>query len=194
MGRVVSDISMSLDGFVRASNPTPEEPLGKGGEHLHDWAMEGDSRGQEMLGKAVGQAGAMICGRKTYDDSIRFWQANGPSREARLLLFVVTHEAPEQSPANGVYHFVEDGIGAALQQAQAAAGEKNVVIMGGPGVARQYIQAGLVDEVSLHVAPLMFGSGLPLFHQGDDDRHVLLGAPEVRETDKAVHIRYPIVG
>jgi dihydrofolate reductase len=192
MGRVIFDISMSLDGFVRASNPTPEEPLGKGREHLHDWAMEGDSRGQEMLGKAVGQAGAMICGRKTYDDSIRFWQANGPSGEARLPLFVVTHEPPGQSPENGVYHFVEDGIEAALQLAQAAAGEKNVLIMGGPGIARQYLRAGLVDDVSLHVAPLMFGSGLPLFYQDDDHRHVLLGTPEVRETDKAVHIRYPV--
>lgn len=193
MGSVIYDISMSLDGFVRAANPTPDEPLGKGGEHLPDWAMGEDAEGQDMLGNGVGATGAMICGRKTYDDSLRWWQANAPTGKARVPLFVVTHQRPEESPANGVCHFVEDGIDAALEQAQSVAGKKNVVIMGGPGIAGQFLEAGLVDEISLHVAPLLFGSGLRLFDQPDDHPHIRLGKPDIRETAHAVHVRYPIL-
>lgn len=192
MGQLIFDITMSLDGFVRAANPTPEKPLGEGGEELHNWAMK-DADGQEMLGKGIGGTGAMICGRKTYDDSLPFWKANGPSGKARVPLFVVTHEKPDNVPADSVYHFVEEGIEAALEQAQDTAGQKDVVIMGGPTIARQFIQAGLVDEISLHVAPLLFGSGLRLFEQEDGDVHIRLGTPEVRETEQAIHVRYPIL-
>ena len=192
MGQLIYDISMSLDGYVRAANPTPDEPLGEGGEHLHDWIGDDDPDGQHMLGKEVEGTGAMICGRKTYDDSLRWWHANGPSGKARVPLFVVTHDKPGEVPADSVYHFVEEGIEAALEQARAVAGPKNVVIMGGPGVARQFLEAGLVDEISLHIAPMLFGSGLPVFEQEEGDAHIRLGTPEISETQHAIHVRYPI--
>ena len=133
MSSVNYDISMSLDGYVRAANPRPDEPLGVGGEALHDWAMgPDDAAGRDMLDRGIAGTGAMICGRATYDDSIRWWGADGPSGQARLPLFVVTHAAPSEVPAGGVYVFVTTGIEDALAQARAAAGGKAVSIMGGP--------------------------------------------------------------
>src|SRR5262245_45877914 len=98
MGKVIFDMSMSLDGFVRATGATPQEPLGKGGERLHEWAMGGDATGGELLAAAVSEAGAYIGGRRTYDDSIAYWGADGPTGSARVPLFVVTHRAPEDVP------------------------------------------------------------------------------------------------
>jgi dihydrofolate reductase len=110
MSKVTLDISVSLDGYIRASNPTPEEPLGKGGERLHEWAFGAHERNRELLNQAISGLGASIAGRTTYDDSIRFWGADGPTGAARRPLFVVTHEPPSEVPENGVYTFVTDGI------------------------------------------------------------------------------------
>ncbi|WP_298798290.1 dihydrofolate reductase family protein [uncultured Pseudonocardia sp.] len=189
MGIVVLDISISLDGFVRAADPTPDEPLGVGGEHLHAW-MAADEESLQVLERAVADLGATICGRTTYDDSIRWWGADGPSGPARRPLFVVTHEAPSDSPANGVYTFVTGGIEAALDQARAAAGDGVVAVMGGANLAQQYLKAGLVDEISLHLAPVLFGSGMRLF----DDLSGLtdLEPIEVLPGGGAVHLRYKI--
>jgi dihydrofolate reductase len=110
MGKVVVDMSMSLDGFVRASNATPEQPLGEGGERLHEWGFGGgDERGREVAERSFSELGAGICGRNTYD-SLPWWGADGPTGEKRLQVFVVTHEAPAESPEGGVYTFVTDGI------------------------------------------------------------------------------------
>jgi dihydrofolate reductase len=132
---VIFDISMSLDGYIRAANPRPDEPLGEGGEALHAWAMDdAEAAGRDLLDRSVAGTGAMICGRTTYDDSIRWWQADGPSGSARLPLYVVSHTAPSDAPEGGVYTFVTTGIEDALAQAREAANGKNVAIMGGPAV------------------------------------------------------------
>jgi dihydrofolate reductase len=131
VGKVIADISMSLDGFVTASNQTPDEPLGMGGEQLHEWAFGQDGRDSELLAKAKAEFGAMVAGRTTYDDSLRWWGADGPTGPVRLPLFVVTHQAPADSPADGVYTFVTEGIESALRQAQAEAGDRDVAGMGG---------------------------------------------------------------
>jgi hypothetical protein len=81
MGKVVVDMSMSLDGFVRATGATPERPLGEGGERLHEWVFGGDERDREVVERASSEMGAGICGRNTYDDSLPFWGAHG--RRAR---------------------------------------------------------------------------------------------------------------
>lgn len=191
MGKVVFDISMSLDGFVTASNQTAEEPMGEGGEILHEWAFGKDERGRKLVADAVSGQGAVIAGRTTYDDSLPWWGADGPSGPARRPVFVVTHEAPTESPAGGVYTFVTDGIESALKQAQAAAGAKDVCVMGGADVGRQFLAAGLLDEVRIHLVPVLFGSGIRMFeHLGR--HHVQLEPIETIHTPVAVHLRFRV--
>jgi dihydrofolate reductase len=191
MSKVTVDMSISLDGYMRAPDPTPEEPLGREGERLHQWAFE-DERGRQLLGEALSGTGASISGRNTYDDSIAYWGSDGPSGPARLPLFVVTHEPPAEVPENGVYTFVTDGIESALEQAQAVAGERGVAVMGGADLAQQYLAAGLVDEISLHVVPVLFGGGTTLFG-GAGDAYTQLEPVHVVETDAATHLRYRVV-
>ncbi|MGP4028144.1 dihydrofolate reductase family protein [Actinomadura sp. 3N407] len=194
MSKVIFDVSMSLDGFVRASAPTPEEPLGKGGERLHEWAMGGDTAGGELLAAARAGAGAFIGGRRTYDDSLRWWGADGPTGSARLPLFVVTHRAPAPGdvPENGVYTFVTDGVESALRRARETAAGKDVYVMGGPDVAGQFVRAGLVDEIGIHLVPVLFGGGTRLLdHIGDD--HIQLEVASVTDTPHATHLLYRIV-
>jgi dihydrofolate reductase len=193
MAKVVTDISMSLDGFITASNRRPEEPLGDGGQRLHAWAFgdEGE-RNRTLLADAIAAAGVTIAGRKTYDDSLPWWRADGPTGSARRPVFVVTHNAPSESPENGVYTFVTGGIERALALAKAAAGDKDISVMGGASIIQQYLAAGLVDEISIHLVPVLFGNGIRLFeHLGGE--HILLEIAETIETPAAVHLRFRVV-
>jgi dihydrofolate reductase len=192
MAKVVFDISMSLDGFITAANVRPDEPLGDGGERLHEWAFGADERSREVLAAASRDLGAVICGRNTYDHSLRWWGADGPTGPARMPVFVVTHSEPEDSPENGVYRFVTEGIEAALEQAREAAGGKTVAVMGGADLGRQFIRAGLVDEFSIHLVPVLFGGGTRMFDEAGRDQ-VQLEAIAVENTPPATHMRFRVV-
>ena len=191
MSKLIFDISMSLDGFITAANVRPEAGLGDGGERLHEWAFNSaDQRNRELLAKGA-SLGAIIAGRNTYDLSIPWWGADGPTGPARVPLFVVTHHEPQDIPDNGVYTFV-DNIEAALEGAKKVSGNKDVAIMGGADVAQQFIKAGLVDEISIHLVPVLFGGGIRLFdHLGRE--HIQLETTEVIPTAEATHLRYRIV-
>ena len=193
MGKVIFDTSMSLDGFMTAANRTAEEPMGVGGLRLMEWVMGPDERGRELLEGWVSNLGASIAGRTTYDTSLPWWGVDGPSGSARRPLFVVTHEAPADSPEGGVYTFVTDGIESALEQAQAAAGDRDVTVMGGASVGRQYIAAGLVDEIQIHLVPVLFGDGTRMFDELGEG-HLQLEPTEVIETPAAVHLRFRVTG
>jgi dihydrofolate reductase len=192
MAKVVFDISMSLDGFITAANARPDNPLGEGGERLHEWAFGADERSSEVLREASGSLGAVICGRNTYDDSIPYWGADGPTGQARLPVFVVSHSEPGDQPENGVYRFVTGGIEAALAEARESAGDKTVTVMGGADLGRQFIRAGLVDEISIHQVPVLFGGGLRMFGEtgGEQTR---LEAIRVVDTPSATHLTYRVV-
>ena len=191
MSSVIFDMSMSLDGYIRAANPRPDEPLGEGGEALHAWAMDDDdAAGRDVLSRGIAGAGAVICGRVTYDDSVPWWKADGPTGPARLPVFVLTHTAPSDAPAGGVYVFVETGIEDALAQAREAAKGKTVTIMGGPAVGNQFLRAGLVDELSIHVVPVLFGSGTRLIETLP--AHIGLELADVVTAPSATHLRYRI--
>ena len=105
-----------------------------------------------------------------------------------MPVFVVTHRAPDDAPEDGVYTFVTGGIEEALRRARAAAGDKYVTIMGGAEIGRQYLRAGLVDELSLHVVPVLFGSGTRLFEDTVSE-HVDLELVDLVTTDAATHLR-----
>jgi dihydrofolate reductase len=193
MTKVIFVISMSLDGFMTAANVRPEEPMGDGGQRLHEWAMGGeDERNRKFLEQAVAALGAVVAGRRTYDTSVAWWGADGPTGSARRPVFVVTHDLPADTPEGGVYTFVTDGIERALQEAKAAAGDKNVSVMGGADIGQQYIRAGLVDEIQIHLVPVLFGSGTRMFdHLGSE--HIPLETVEVIETAAATHLRFRVV-
>lgn len=131
MSKVIFDMSMSLDGFVKVSNATPEQPLGDDGERLYEWGFSENDRDREVLAaQAESDSGAIIAGRRTYENSLTWWGADGPHPPTRV--FVLTHEVPSAVPKGSVYTFVTDGIESALEQAKAAAGDKNVAVMDGP--------------------------------------------------------------
>jgi dihydrofolate reductase len=191
MTKVVFDISISLDGFMTAANQTPDEPMGPGGLRLVDWAFAGDEQDSKIIPEGVAETGAVIAGRRTYDTSVPWWGANGPTGEARLPVFVVSHDRPKDVPENGVYSFVE-GIEPALAAAKEAAGDKGVTVMGGADIGQQYLRANLIDELSLHVVPVLFGSGTRMF-EAVTDVHRPLELLSVVQGEKALHLRARIV-
>jgi dihydrofolate reductase len=189
MGSVIYDKSMSLDGFIAGANMRVEAGLGDDGERLHDWAFN-DPAGMEMILAEVGNLGAVICGRTTYDMSIPHWGPDGPTGDARVPLFVVSHGVPDDVPEGGVYTFVDD-LDKALGLAREAAGDKNIGVMGAD-TGRQFLDAGVIDEISIHVVPVLFGSGTPLFGAGVEE-HVTLEFLGVTESTYATHLRYRVV-
>jgi dihydrofolate reductase len=193
MGKTTVDLSMSLDGFITASNQTAEEPLGEGAEqHLLGWAFGADLTNRRLVQRYHDGVGAFICGRRTYDHSLPWWGADGPSGVARRPVFVVTHRTPAEDPPGSVYRFVTDGIEGALARARAAAGDKDVSVMGGANLSRQYLAAGLVDEIGIHLVPVLFGAGIRMFGH-IHNRHTRLELVDALETASAVHLRYRIV-
>jgi dihydrofolate reductase len=166
--------------------------LGDGGQRLHEWAFGEDERNRELLEEAVNFVGAVIAGRRTYDLSIPWWGVDGPAGPARVPVFVVTHAEPKEVPEGGVYTFVTDGIERALEEAKTAAGDKDVAVMGGAEIGQQFIRAGLIDEISIHLVPVLFGGGTRMFeHLGGE--HLRLATAGVIETSEATHLRFRIV-
>jgi dihydrofolate reductase len=186
MTAVVLDINLSLDGFVAAVGSTAEQPLGDEGERLRAWATGPDA---DRAPKPAATAGALIGGRRTYDTCLREWGAGGPHPPTPV--FVVTHVPPEQPPAGSVYTFVTGGIETALEQARSAAGERDVRIMGGAAIGQQFLAAGLVDEIVVHIVPVLLKAG-PRMFENLGPKHVGLEIVEVVGTPAATHVHYRI--
>lgn len=199
MGTVVVDITMSLDGFITGPNDGPEYGLGEGGENLHAWVMGGEwtyetgtsfnatGVDKQVLDSAIASAGAGIAGRGMFD-AAGGWGGKTPFGTPS---FIVTHTVPEGYGPESGFTFVTDGIESALEQAQAVAGDKEVNIGGGADIIQQYLRAGLVDEMHIHLAPMVLGAGRPLFvDMGDTLKK--LEIMNVLESPFATHIRYRI--
>ena len=193
MGKVIFDISMSLDGFITGANPRPEAGwggLGEGGERLHDWGFNSaDPRNREIM-EWYATIGANIFGRTGYDHSILNWGADGPTGAARIPTVIVSHSVPNNIPEGGVYTFV-DSVEAAFETAKKLAGNKDIYLTGAD-VAKQFLQHGLIDEISIHLAPVLFGSGTRLF-EGLDSEHISLETIEVIQTAEAIHMRFRVI-
>jgi dihydrofolate reductase len=182
MSKVRAHISVSADGYVAGPNQSPEQPLGEGGESLHDWVVE-LAAWREFHGKEGGEVnastavqaettenvGAEIMGRGKFGGGPGPWDEGwtgwwGDEPPFHIPVFVLTHHEREPlTLSDTTFTFVTAGIEAALEQAQAAAGDKDVMIGGGADVINQYLAAGLVDELELHVAPRLLGGGARLF-------------------------------
>jgi dihydrofolate reductase len=209
MNSVVCQISVSLDGFVAGPNQSVDNPLGEGGERLHEWVvvteswrrhqgMEGGehSADSEVVDEVFQDVGAYIMGRKMFgggdgpwDETWTGWWGEDPPYH--VPVFVLTHHAREPLPMKGdtTFNFVTDGIESALEQARAAAGEKDVMIAGGASTVRQYLVAGLLDELYLHIAPVVLGAGERLLENVGD---LSMEPIKVVASPAVTHVKYRI--
>jgi dihydrofolate reductase len=181
LAKLTLDISISVDGYVAGPNPSEENPLGTGGEQLHEWALalEAWRKPHGLEGGVINEStavmeealtmGATIMGRNMFGGE-GSWEAKpwdgwwGDEPPFHHPVFVLTHHGREPLVKNGgtTFTFVTDGIESALAQAEAAAGGKDIALAGGADVAQQFLRAGLVDEMQLHVAPVLLGGGTRL--------------------------------
>ena len=209
MSNVTSQISVSLDGYVAGPNQSLETPLGEGGERLHDWVvatagwrashgMEGgeDSIDSDIAAQLPVNNGAYVMGRNMFtagrgewDESWRGWWGEEPPFHTPV--YVLTHHPREPLTMEGgtTFHFVTDGIESALEQARAAAGEKDVAIAGGASTVNQYLAAGLLDELYLHIVPIVLGGGERLLAGVGDPK---LEPVEVIASPAVTHVRYRV--
>jgi dihydrofolate reductase len=210
MGSVTCQISVSLDGFVAGPNQSMDNPLGEGGERLHEWALRsaawrrqhGESGGEpgpddEVIEEVTRNVGAYIMGRHMFggghgpwDESWRGWWGEEPPFHAPV--FVLTHHPRDPLPMRGgtTFSFVTDGIESALEQARAAAGERDVAVAGGARAVRQYLAAGLLDELYLHLVPVVLGAGERLLVDVGDPT---LEPVKVSASPLVTHLKYRVV-
>jgi dihydrofolate reductase len=166
---VIGDITMSLDGYVTGPGADPDHGLGRDADDLHAWALDSDSpvdRG--VLERHTAASGAVVMGRRTFDVVDRTWTAErgyGADQDGRPRFFVVTGSAPDSYRLADSHDvtFVLDGPAAAIEQARAAAGNRDVFVMGGGALVGSCLRDGLLDELRLHLSPEVLGAGTPLF-------------------------------
>jgi dihydrofolate reductase len=200
---VTAHMSMSVDGYVAGPNAGAGNPLGDGGVLIQQWMfdlasfreIQGLSGGQtnaddEELRQRFAPTGAVVMGRRMFDEGEGPWGDNLPFR---MPVFVLTHEDRDTLVKEGgtTFTFVTEGIESALEQAKAAAGDKNVNIAGGADTVQQFIRAGLLDELEIHLAPLLFGEGIRLFDKMGPE-HIELENMRVVTSPRVTHLRFRV--
>jgi dihydrofolate reductase len=210
MNSTKAQISISLDGFVAGPNQSPENPIGEGGMRLHQWAFatrswqdqHGTEDGErnadsEVIDETTENVGAYIMGREMFgggdgpwDESWKGWWGDDPPYHTPV--FVLTHHPREPLPMEGgtTFTFVTDGIESALEQARAAAGDGDVSIAGGASAIQQYLAAGLLDELYLHIVPVVLGAGERLLENVGDPALELV---KVVASPAVTHVKYRVV-
>jgi dihydrofolate reductase len=196
MTKVTASITTSIDGYIPGPTDGPGKGLGEGGERLHywvfggPWSYEKEAQGEatgadkKFLDQAIAAEGAVIGGRGTYEAA----EAWGGSNPWPVPFFILTHR-PQDEPEGKGFTFV-DGFDEALEQARAAAGDKDVAIMGGADTIRQALKAGVVDELSISIAPITLGAGKRLFE--DFDESIELEPIRVLQSTFATHVTYRV--
>lgn len=197
MSTVVVDISMSLDGYVTGPGPDFERGLGRGGEAIQGWVMAPAPEETSLLDRGFRGTGAVVMGRRTFDfvDGPHGWNEErgygyDQDRSQAPPNFVVTHRPPSNPRHQAGFTFVTDGIASALAQASKVAGDKEVVIMGGADVSCQALLMGAVDQLRIHLSPVLMGAGTSLFALVSD--RVLLTQQDVLVTPHATHLTYRV--
>ncbi len=189
MGKVFASFTMSLDGYVAGPNIDHENPMGEDGEQLHEWLFDkGTDVDRQMADDINGRVGAVVLGRRTFDLGLPHWNDTpfpAPS-------FVVTHERRQPLPMpSAAFTFVNDGVESAVRQAREAAAGKDVVVMGA-SIAQQVLNAGLVDELVLQIAPILLGQGSRLF-DNIQKQSVQLKSTNVIGSSLVTHLRYEVL-
>jgi dihydrofolate reductase len=194
MPKVIADITMSLDGYVTGPGADEQHGLGDAPE-IHTWVMEQDAVDTEILERATAHSGAVVMGRRLFDtvngpDGWNEHMGYGADQTATPPFFVVTHAPPQAVRLErelGMRFTFVDGLASAVDQARAAAAHGDVVIMGGGDVIGQALEQGLVDELHIHLAPMLLGGGTPLFKSGTRQMY---RQRDVRPSKNAVHLTY----
>jgi dihydrofolate reductase len=196
MTNVTCDIAMSMDGFVAGPNQSLADPIGEGGDRLHLWMFEEPDANAAAI-DAITSAGAYIMGRNMFGPGRGGWDEEwkglwGDEPPYHAPVFVVTHHPRAPLPMQGgtTFYFVTDGVESALALAREAADDRTVAIAGGAATVNQYLAAGLIDELRLHVAPVLLGAGERLFERVGDLNLELL---DTSGTELAAHLTYRIV-
>jgi dihydrofolate reductase len=196
MTNVTCDIAMSMDGFVAGPNQSLADPIGEGGDRLHRWMFEEPDANAAAI-DAITSAGAYIMGRNMFgpgrggwDEEWKGWWGDEPPYHAPV--FVLTHHPRAPLPMQGgtTFYFVTDGVESALALAREAADDRTVSVAGGAATVNQYLAAGLIDELRLHVAPVLLGAGERLFEGVGDPNLELL---DTSGTELVAHLTYRIV-
>jgi dihydrofolate reductase len=199
MSRTTCHVTISLDGYLAGPDQTREEPLGSGGERLHEWMFAAEPRPEAddaARADLLRPRGAFVMGRNMFgpvrgewDEDWRGWWGEDPPYHAPV--FVLTHHArdPVEMAGGTTFRFVTEGFDAAFEQAQAAAGDAEVTIAGGASTIRQALAAGVLDELVLDVAPVLLGGGERLFDGVTDPGLTQL---EVTSSPRVTHIRYRV--
>jgi dihydrofolate reductase len=176
---------MSLDGFTAGPDISDENPMGKGGEELHNWMFDAKTDADAAFAEGMQKSGAVILGGTTY--RIGIGEPWGGKTPFEAPAFVLIREAPAETKPGFTY--VTDGIQSALDQAQAVAGNKNIWVMGGANCIQQYLAAGLFDELRIHIAPFIMTQGTKLF-ENIGDVSIRLKPESVVQTPGATHLVY----
>jgi dihydrofolate reductase len=192
MSKVIFEISVSLDGFITDPSASVGTPLeGNDPGRLHDWKFDAKTETDDAIVEEMyASTGAVLIGRRMFDVGFEPW---GDPPPFGMPVFIVTHEQREPLPMQGgtTYTFVTDGIEAALELARAAAGDKNVGVWGGANIMKQYLEAGLLDEMQIHLVPMLLGSGIRLFEDLDPEGMELRRTSSI-ETPGATHFRFEV--
>jgi dihydrofolate reductase len=195
MTSVTADMTISLDGFVAGPRQSLEHPMGEGTEHLHRWQFEQPEENAAEIA-AIVEAGAFIMGRNMFGPIRGEWEGDwngwwGEEPPYHAPVFVLTHYPREPLVMQGgtTFYFVTDGVESALRQARAAAGEATISIGGGADTMRQFLNAGLVDELRLHTSPILLREGERLF---DGVRELALEPIAVRSNPLVTHTTYRV--
>jgi dihydrofolate reductase len=194
MGRVILDISMSLDGFVAGPNVNVENPLGDHGARLHDWMFRNPTDGsRKIVAEVFGTAGAIAMGRRTFDLGKPHWDPE-PDTFRQLPVFVLTHRyrEPVVDEGGSTFTFITDGVERAVAQARAAAGDRDVVSGGGAAIGQELMRAGLLDELRIHLVNLLLLAGTRLFDL-DGAPPIELERVRVVETPGTTHFTFRVV-
>ncbi|WP_137290372.1 dihydrofolate reductase family protein [Natronorubrum halophilum] len=212
MTAITANISTSLDGYVAGPNDDPENPLGDGGERLHEWVygleswrevhgLDGGESGldDEIIAESTENVGAVVMGRRMFSNDDGPWGDDpfeghwGEDPPFGVPVFVLTHHAREPLEMDGgtTFTFVTDGIESAVAHAMEAAGDRNVSVAGGARTIQQTLEAGLLDELQLHLVPVLLGDGIRLFERSDGEQREL-ERTRVVESPNVTHLRYRI--
>ncbi|WP_419995556.1 dihydrofolate reductase family protein [Streptomyces boninensis] len=201
-GKVFFSVSMSLDGFIAPESS--EDLMGRQWMELQGWVFPQrffrenlklggggkEGRDNDIVRETFERTGASVMGKRLFDAGEEMWPEEAPFHTP---VFVVTHEKrdPWERPGGTTFHFVNDGIESALDQAREAAGDRDVRVAGGGATILEYVNAGLIDEFSIALAPVLFGSGIRLF-EGVDDSRVALEQVSAEPSTKVTHLTYAV--
>ena len=191
MGKVTANISMSLDGFITGSNVSVENPMGDSGERLHEWMFPPKGNHEEISADMFQNVGAVIMGRQMFNLGEGPW---GRNPTFHMPVFVLTHKSKEKVVKEGgtTFIFVTDGIESALRQAKAVAGDKDMLVAGGADADQQYLKAELLDEIQIHLIPILIGKGTRLFNDLSAGP-IELESTRVIESSGVTHLQFRIV-